>query len=58
MTFHRWVRHEFVPDWLRMGWMALPSLEGTPHGFYSAHIVWLCGCACPTAVPSNDRGEK
>jgi hypothetical protein len=44
MTFHRWVIHARVPDYLLCGWMALPTLEGTGHGIYSAHCVWLCGC--------------
>jgi hypothetical protein len=49
MTFHRWVIHARVPDYLLCGWMALPTLEGTGHGIYSAHCVWLC--ACPLAEP-------
>jgi hypothetical protein len=44
VTFHRWVIHSRVPDYLLCGWMALPTLEGTGHGIYSAHCVWLCGC--------------
>ena len=44
MTIHRWVNHHRVPDYLRCGWMALPTLEGTGHGIYSAHCVWLCSC--------------
>lgn len=44
MTYHRWVIHERVPDYLRLGWMALPSLEGTSHGIYSAHCIWVCEC--------------
>ena len=46
MTFHRWVIHERVPAYLLLGWIALPSLEGTHHGRWSVHCVWLCGCAC------------
>jgi hypothetical protein len=45
MTFHRWVIHARVMDYLLCGWMALPSLEGTGHGIYSAHCVWLCACS-------------
>jgi hypothetical protein len=44
VTYHRFVIHHCVPDYLALGWMALPSLEGTGHGIYSAHCVWLCGC--------------
>lgn len=44
MTLHRWVLHERVLDYLRLGWMALPTLDGTHHGHWSAHCIWLCGC--------------
>jgi hypothetical protein len=44
MTYHRWVIHERVPDYLRLGWMAMPSLEGAHHGYWSAHCIWLCEC--------------
>jgi hypothetical protein len=37
MTMHRWVLHDQVPDHLRCGWLAVPSLEGTGHGIYSTH---------------------
>jgi hypothetical protein len=44
MTFHRWVRHHRVMDYLRLGWLALPSLDGTHHGCWSVHCIWLCNC--------------
>jgi len=46
MTLHRWIIHDRVPSYLLLGWMALPSLEGTHHGQWSTHCIWLCGCAC------------
>ena len=46
---HRWVIDRHVADYLRLGWMALPTLEGTSHGLYSVHCVWLC--ECPLAEP-------
>lgn len=46
MTLHRYVLHDHVPDYLRLGWLALPTLEGTHHGCWSVHCVWLCGCRC------------
>ncbi len=53
MTFaareHRFVRTDRALDWLRLGWMPLPSLAGTHHGAWSVHCVWICGCA-PRAV--------
>ncbi len=44
---HRWVLHHRVPDYLRCGWLALPTLEGTHHGLWSVHCIWLCGCHPP-----------
>lgn len=41
---HRFIPLTRVPDYLRLGWLALPTLEGTHHGFWSVHLVWLCGC--------------
>jgi hypothetical protein len=56
MTFHRWVPHHRLPDYMRLGWLALPSLEGTSHGLYSCHCVWLCGCRYvePARWPCKD----
>lgn len=51
MTIHRWVPLPRVPDYLLLGWMALPTLEGLAHGLYSAHCVWLCRCR--VAEPIN-----
>lgn len=53
MTFHRFVVHHRVPDYLRCGWMALPSLERTHHGQWSVHCVWLC--PCKLVEPRQDR---
>ncbi len=44
MTLHRFVRHHAVMDYLRVGWLALHSLDGTTHGQWSVHCVWLCAC--------------
>ena len=52
MTYHRFVLHHRVLDYLLCGWMALPSLEGTGHGIYSCHCVWLC--TCRAAEPVSD----
>lgn len=41
---HRFVVWDRVPDYLRLGWLALPTLEGTGHGLWAVHLVWLCGC--------------
>ena len=53
MTLHRWVQHDRVADYLRLGWLALPTLESTWHGVYAAHCVWLCGC--PLVEPIDRR---
>lgn len=50
MTFHRYVRFEYVEDYLRLGWMALPTLVGTHHGRYSVHMAWICGCGVKDLV--------
>lgn len=39
---HRWAPHEKVLDYLKLGWLPLPTLEGTHHGEWSVHMVWLC----------------
>lgn len=44
ISFHRWVRIERAYDYLRLGWLPLPTLEHTPHGAYSVHMAWLCAC--------------
>jgi hypothetical protein len=31
-------------DFVRQGWLALPTLDGTHHGEYRVHLVWLCCC--------------
>lgn len=47
----RYVVHERVPDYLRCGWFAHPSLEGSYHGQYSALLEWRC--CCPMAEPTS-----
>jgi len=44
MTLHRWVTFDRVADYLRLGWLAIPTLEGTGHGLWAAHCIWLCQC--------------
>lgn len=43
-SLHRFVRHYAALDYLRLGWLVLPSLDGTSHGQWSVHCVWLCSC--------------
>jgi hypothetical protein len=44
MTLHRWVRHHVAMDYVRLGWLPLSTLDGTSHGAWSIHVVWLCSC--------------
>ncbi len=39
-TYHAWVRREMAASWIRAGWIALNSLDDTPHGVWSVHCVW------------------
>ena len=54
MTYHRYVLHHRVPDYLLLGWMAFPTLDGTHHGFWSVHCAWLCDCK-PVEPPSHSH---
>lgn len=45
MTF-RFVRIERAADYLMLGWLPLPALDGTPHGKWSVLMQWLCACPC------------
>ena len=50
--------HRFVPladamDYVLLGWMPRPSLQGTHHGDYSVHIAWLCECRPPRLTENN-----
>jgi hypothetical protein len=49
--FH-FARLEHAPDWLRLGWIARPILEGTHHARWSVAMEWLCNC--PMVVPRRD----
>ena len=44
ITFHRWVIFSRAADYLRLGWLAMPTLRGTHHGDWSVHMAWLCEC--------------
>jgi hypothetical protein len=40
----RYVPHDLVEDYCRLGWCVSDAFEGTPHGAYSAICAWLCAC--------------
>lgn len=44
---HRWVRLAYATDFLLAGWVPMPTLDGTNHGEFSVHMIWLCDCAAP-----------
>ena len=44
MTIHRWAKLYQAMDYCRLGWMPLPTLNGTPHGHWAVHMIWLCSC--------------
>lgn len=61
VSYHRWVLHRNVPEYLLLGWIALPSLDGTSHGIYSAHCIWVCDCKmvepCRTSPVFHEEGQ-
>ena len=39
-TTLRYVRHERSADYLRLGWVVVDDLAGTPHGQWSCLMKW------------------
>jgi hypothetical protein len=56
-TFH-FVRHSEALDWLRLGWLARPTLERTHHGEYSVMMEWLCDCEMPLLRREARQGGR
>ena len=54
-SVHRWVRIPVADDYLRLGWVAESTLEGTTHGFWSVHMVWICA-DCQPIEPKRAEG--
>lgn len=52
-SFHRWVRLHAAEDYLRLGWVAQNTLDGTTHGLWSVHVVWICQ-DCPPVEPKRE----
>jgi hypothetical protein len=46
-SVHRWVRHQTAEDYLKLGWVPQCTLEGTTHGLWSVHMVWICDVCQP-----------
>lgn len=53
---HRLCRIPKMPEWLALGWLPLQSLDGTHHGEWSVHCVWICDCKPP--VIENEAQES
>ena len=45
-TVH-FVRHSAADDWIMLGWLPLPDLDGTHHGDWSVLMKWCCECKPP-----------
>lgn len=48
----RYVRHEAVGDFARLGWCLVDDFADICHGQYSVLMIWLCDC--PTVMPRSD----
>jgi hypothetical protein len=51
----KYVGHHDACDYLALGWLASPALEGTHHG---ADAVLMVLCACPVAVSLRQAAGK
>jgi hypothetical protein len=40
----RYVPHELVEDYCRLGWCVSDAFDRTPHAAYSVICAWLCQC--------------
>lgn len=55
----RWylfIRLVDMPDMLRLGWLPLPGLQGSPHGNWSVLAEWVCSCG--RRPPCRKRLER
>ena len=53
----RYARIPDVDDYLKMGWIYRPGLEGSHHSHYSVFVEWLCNCPIPMKKVSRE-GER
>ena len=47
---HRYIPVDHAMDAVLLGWLPLPSLDGTHHGRWAVHMAWLCDC--PARLPT------
>lgn len=53
ITFHRFVRHNAVPEFEAAGWTLEPTNLGPTHGAWSVLMTW----AGEGEPPAHDRAE-
>ena len=46
-TTHRFVPFELAMDYVRAGWLPMPTLAGCRHGEWRVHMIWICQCSPP-----------
>lgn len=51
LRLHRFVSVHRAMDFVRQGWLALPTLENTHHAEHRVHVVWLCCCERSEQAP-------
>jgi hypothetical protein len=56
-TIHRFVSHRSAMRFVQLGWMPLDSLQGTHHGEYRVHLVWVCCCEQHETPPDPVRKQ-
>lgn len=47
ITTHKYVSLRDAMDYVLLGWVPSPALEGTNHGRYAVLMSWVC----PTCAP-------
>ena len=54
---HRYVPVRKAMDFVRLGWMPMPTLKGTVHQEYSVHMIWRCCCGRAEPDPYVERAK-
>ena len=58
ITIHRFVPVARAMDYVRLGWLPLPTFAGTHHENYKVHLTWLCSCDVKEPDPLRVVREK
>lgn len=56
-TWHAYARFRELEDFVTLGWIPWPSLEGVWHGEYRVHVEWRCCCGRAPPLPEEARGR-